>query len=147
MAPDHAEPADDATPSAPVSAELSDEDWLAAIPLRARIRDKRHFDEEAILWRRLRPDLLRIRERLGASPQEVRDSAYLKPDRYRLRVRLGYAIHLRPPHEWELCAECVDQTDRLPCPRCHGRGFFIEHEGKVQDEAGGVEDRSARATP
>src|SRR5262245_31906788 len=60
MTPDHAGPIGDADRPASDSAELSDEEWLAAIPLRAKLQDKRHFDEEAILWRRLQPKFMRI---------------------------------------------------------------------------------------
>jgi hypothetical protein len=135
---------------APAPSELSEEEWLAAIPLRDKIQDKRHFDEEATLWRRLQPALAPIRKQLAASPQEVKKAAYLNPHKHRLRVRLLFAILIISPHEWRLCDECVgrctDRTGKLQCTRCDGWGFFIEHEGNERIESGGAEDPSAGTT-
>src|SRR5262249_20887317 len=135
MAPDFPEPDEPAARPVPATTEPSDEEWLASLPLPAEIRDTRPLDQEAPLWPRLQPEVARIREELGASPQEVADAAYRRPQMDRLRVRLLYGLLIRSPHEWRLCercgGSCTDQTGKLPCTRCDGRGFFVEHEGNI----------------
>jgi hypothetical protein len=111
----------------PKERDLSDEDWLRTqcAPVREQLEDPRHFDVEAIYYRR-------TREERGALRLSIRDiAAKARGNRYfeliGNDIRTMYVEH---PNDWFVCNLCMGANIQKPeCDHCRGNGYKIRYSG------------------
>jgi hypothetical protein len=119
-------------PSATVSVpdqEETDGQWLEQFEIRPRLADPGHFDRDALMWRRQRPDAARV---AGAHGRSTGDLPFDSPKpRFPRHYAVVYAlwINVAPPDQWPLCKKCEgsgqEGPDSSPCRMCLGHGYTI----------------------
>ncbi len=108
--------------------EPTDDEYLAAMPVRAKLAPhcRERFDAEALAFRRLTP----ARQHFGRQAKPITNEAkrscpgHVGPYLGRIR-RL---ITTEAPERWPACFECHGTGRMLTgdCPKCHGAGYRLD---------------------
>jgi hypothetical protein len=125
-------------PAGPTSPEPSDDEWLAAIPLRRALADTSQFDRDALLWRRMRQLAAQVAELINPTAEEIGRSNYFNMVRNRYRLRLLFGLRINNPSLWRICSKCrgkyTNRPGTMPCGLCDGFGYSLSHEAEVVEE-------------
>lgn len=101
-------------------AELSDEDFLASLPLRNKV-DKAKFEADALLYRGIQKAKIAFGRSIawGDLKKKVANNGiYFR--------RLLLWLEAKHPREWLLCHQCTrGQTQNGECKQCRGGGYQI----------------------
>jgi hypothetical protein len=123
--PDPDAAADD-EPAIPV--ELSDADWLAALPARARLAPdvRERFDAEALMYRAILAARLTFRGVFTKAKNKAVRAARGHIGPY--TARMSKALRQPNPERWLACEECGG-TGRMQlvgnCAACHSHGYHV----------------------
>lgn len=109
----------------PVPGELPDEEWLAALPVRAQLSATRRkvFDADALDYRRSEPARKAFQHAMGRALKSDGEWAY----------RVRRLLKTDHPKHWLSCVAVADGgcagTGQVPlignCPKCRGRGYYL----------------------
>jgi hypothetical protein len=123
------EPTAPGPPPTPTEAELSDEEWLATLPLREHLegRPRSLFDADALLYRRLESP----RKTFQHHATRMLNAARRKGE---YGYRVSRFLRIDHPRHWLACPRTEDGgcggSGQVPligdCPRCRGRGYWIK---------------------
>jgi hypothetical protein len=110
--------------------QLADEQWLASLRVRRRLADKTLFDTEALLWRRIWPEVERMIGRLEAHRPELHEACVKGrhlPFYQQFARQLNEMIRFPDPTGWHICRYCKGKgrkgPEKAPCIDCGGGGF------------------------
>ncbi len=128
-APDPA-PADAPAEPEP-EAELSDADWLATQPARAKLADhcRERFDQDALAFRWSTPS--RVKHARTCKPFTNRAKSAGKGHIGRWMSRHFFYLKLNDPSRWQACRKCEGKgtmplgTELIECPTCRGEGYQL----------------------
>jgi len=120
--------------------ELPDAAWLDAIPIRKQLANPAIFDEQARIWRSLRPVMESLLAAYRPTNEDVRGAGVMRWVKERYSYRVAFLTGVNPPDEWTACERCqgsgVSPADRMPCDWCKGGGFEVT-DGTDRRFAGG----------
>jgi hypothetical protein len=111
--------------------QLDDAQWLAAFPIRQELADPTAFDREALLWRRISPEVERMIRRIEAGRpgllEEVAEGAF--PLCWYAPV-LMTVIRWPHPATWYVCRNCRGRgrkgRQKETCFPCIGTGYLYD---------------------
>ncbi len=113
-----------------ITAEITDEEWLAGLPLSAKLSGQclQVFGNDALRFR----NIARARDALRYASQRLEPKDSRKGGAY--SYLLSRFLRIESPDRWLLCPKPTDGgcggsgTNRLTgnCPKCHGRGYWIK---------------------
>lgn len=110
----------------------SDEQFLAALPIRARLAKHRNeavFVEQALLYKHLRPAIAALQQQHRPAPQDVLLAPVQVGTARLYSARIAAALATAPPERWTICALCDgrgrNRHDEAVCSDCGGQGFEI----------------------
>jgi hypothetical protein len=108
---------------------LDDQTWLECIPIRKTLGVTAIFDEDALLWRHLRPGvdgLIRLIEGRG---RDVHKFVAEFSHGLRFPRRVTELLKVSHPRHWIACMRCSGKGrkkgQKLPCSGCDGAGYWV----------------------
>ena len=109
--------------------QLDDQQWLASLPIRQKLGVTALFDEDALLWRHLRPGvelLTRLIEGRGRDVHEF--MAEFSEFTFRFPRRVAELLNVKHPRHWIACWSCSGKGrkkgERKPCSGCYGAAYW-----------------------
>jgi hypothetical protein len=137
-------------PDAP-DKELTDQNWLASIPIRAQLTDPTIFDGEALRWRHDQPAVKWLQRQ---HPPTAYDMNKLRVNDF-VRKRYGYMsdrfLSVNPPERWNLCPACggtgKNRSETTNCDLCWGGGHEVTYAWESGSGAGGPDDQAEHDGP
>ena len=115
--------------SAPAGEDrLDDQEWLATLPVRAKLGLTAIFDEDALLWRHLRPGVDALTRLIEGRGRDVHEFMAAFGQTLRYPHRVAELLNVSHPRHWIACPRCSGRGrkkgQRKPCPWCDGAAYW-----------------------
>jgi hypothetical protein len=109
--------------------QLDDQAWLESLAIRQKLEVTAIFDEDALLWRHLRPGLDEITRLIEGRGRDVHKFMAEFSNTLRFPHRVSELLKARHPRHWIACMTCLGKGrkkgEKKPCSRCDGAAYWV----------------------
>ncbi len=101
---------------------VSDEDFLASLPVRTLLRFPARFDADALFYRKIQAQRISFARMIGWGGAKAKIGTVGIYER-----RLLLFMEAKHPRDWIKCGQCLaGQTPKGECMTCRGGGYLID---------------------
>jgi hypothetical protein len=115
--------------SAPAGEDrLDDQTWLASLAIRQQLGVTAIFDEDALLWRHLRPGIDGLIRLIEGRGRDVHKFMAEPSHVLRFHCRVNWLLNAPHPRHWIVCRSCSGKGHakgaKKPCCSCDGAAYW-----------------------
>jgi hypothetical protein len=107
---------------------LADREWLATLHIREELGVTAIFDEDALLWRHLRPGVDALTRLIEGRGRDVHKFVAEFSNTLRFPRRVTELLKVRHPRHWIACMRCSGKGrkkgEKKPCSGCDGAAYW-----------------------
>jgi hypothetical protein len=115
--------------------EMSNEAWLATLPLHKNLNDPGAFDADALAWRKDREKVQALARDHGLTEEELRNAQSVRLAKGSWRAAVAFVAAVNHPRHWVMCDRLAKDQSRHPegekCGLCSGRGYLPTWVGEA----------------
>jgi hypothetical protein len=108
--------------------QLDDHEWLLTLAIRRKLEFTAVFDEDALLWRYLRPGFDALTRLIEGRGRDVHEFVAEFSHGLRFPRRVTELLNVRHPRHWIACMGCSGKGrkkgEKKPCSQCDGAAYW-----------------------